>query len=58
MLVCRYRKTYAMLLAQLIAGSVLHIDETEVKLKDGSGYIWAFASESAAVFMEAGGGEA
>lgn len=37
LLVHRYRKTYNMLLARLIAGPVLHIDETEVKLKDGSG---------------------
>jgi transposase IS66 family protein/RNase H-like protein len=51
LLVRRYRKTYHMLLTQLMAGPVLHIDETEVKLKDGSGYIWVFASESAAVYI-------
>jgi hypothetical protein len=51
LLVHRYRKTYNMLLAQLITGAVLHIDETEVKLKDGSGYIWVFASASAAVYI-------
>ena len=51
LLVLRYRKTYDMLLSQLIAGPVLHIDETEVKLKDGRGYIWVFANESAAVYI-------
>jgi predicted RecB family nuclease len=51
LLVRRYRKTRDTLLAQLIAGPVLHIDETEVKLKDGSGYVWVFASESAAVYI-------
>jgi predicted RecB family nuclease len=51
LLVRRYRKTCQMLLTQLMAGPVLHIDETEVKLKDGSGYIWVFASESAAVYI-------
>ena len=51
LLVRRYRKTYNMLLTQLIAGSVLHIDETELKLKDGSGYVWVFASESASVYI-------
>jgi predicted RecB family nuclease len=51
LLVRRYRKTYQMLLTQLMAGPVLHIDETEVKLMDGSGYIWVFASESAAVYI-------
>jgi hypothetical protein len=40
-----------MLLTQLIAGSVLHIDETEMKLKDVSGYVWVFASESATVYI-------
>jgi predicted RecB family nuclease len=51
LLVRRYRKTYSTLLSQLIEGSVLHIDETEVKLKDGSGYVWVLASESAAVYI-------
>ena len=51
LLVRRYRKTYNMLLTQLIAGPVLHIDEIQVKLKDGSGYVWVFASESAAIYI-------
>jgi hypothetical protein len=51
LLVRRYRKTGGMLLAQLMAGPVLHIDETQVKLKDGSGYVWVFASESATVYI-------
>jgi predicted RecB family nuclease len=51
LLVHTYRKTYNMLLTQLIAGPVLHIDETAVKLKDGSGYVWVFASTSATVYM-------
>jgi hypothetical protein len=50
LLVRRYRKTCNMLLRQLIAGPVLHIDETEVKLKDCSGYVWVFASETATVY--------
>jgi predicted RecB family nuclease len=51
LLVHRYRKTYDMLLAQLITGPVLHIDETEVRLKDGSGYVWVFANTSATVYI-------
>jgi len=51
LLVQKYRKTYNMLLAQLISGPVLHIDETEIKLKDGSGYVWVFASASATVYI-------
>ena len=51
LLVHRYRKTYRTLLAQLIAGPVLYVDETEVKLKDCNGYVWVFASTSAAVYI-------
>jgi predicted RecB family nuclease len=51
LLVLRYRKTYNAFLTKLIAGPVLHIDETAVKLKDGSGYVWVFANTSATVYM-------
>jgi len=51
LLVHKYRKTYKMLLAQLIAGSVLYVDETEIKLKDGGGYVWVFASPSATIYI-------
>lgn len=51
LLVHKYRKTYRKLLAQLIAGPALHVDETEVKLKDGKGYVWVFANSSAAVYI-------
>ncbi|MBR0716912.1 TM0106 family RecB-like putative nuclease, partial [Bradyrhizobium liaoningense] len=51
LLVRQYRKTYSMLLAKLIAGPVLHVDETEIKLKDGAGYVWVFSSPSATVYI-------
>jgi hypothetical protein len=51
LLVHKYRKTYNMLLTQLMAGPVLHVDETEIKLKDGGGYVWVFASTSATVYI-------
>ena len=51
LLVRRYRKTYNTLLAQLLAGPVLHIDETEVKLKDGTGDVWVFSDASTAVYI-------
>ena len=47
----RYRRTYKLLLAKLIAGPVLHIDETEMKLKESNGYVWVFANASTAVYM-------
>jgi Transposase IS66 family/RNase_H superfamily len=46
-----YRRTYNLLLAELIAGPVLHIDETEIKLREGSGYVWVFANASTAVYI-------
>lgn len=51
LLVHKYRKTYNMLLAQLKAGQVLYVDETEIKLKDGGGYVWVFASTVATVYI-------
>nr|WP_024513207.1 transposase [Bradyrhizobium sp. ARR65] len=51
LLVHKYRKTCKLLLAQLIAGPVLYVDETEIKLKDGSGYVWVFASPSATIYI-------
>jgi predicted RecB family nuclease len=51
LLVHKYRKTYNILLAQLIAGPVLHIDETEIRLKDSGEYVWVFASTSATVYI-------
>lgn len=51
LLALRYRRTYKLLLAKLIAGPVLHIDETEIKLREGNGYVWVFANASTAVYM-------
>jgi predicted RecB family nuclease len=39
-----YRKTYERLVAKLATGSVLHVDETEARLRTGKGYVWVFAS--------------
>jgi predicted RecB family nuclease len=46
-----YRLCYRRLLKQIFAGPVLHIDETEVKLKTGKGYVWVVASAEAVVYM-------
>jgi predicted RecB family nuclease len=47
-----YDGTVQRLLAKLVAGPLLHADETEVHLKDGSkGYVWVFASLEEAVFL-------
>ncbi|MGC2776057.1 MAG: TM0106 family RecB-like putative nuclease [Bradyrhizobium sp.] len=51
LLVCKYRETYNKLLKQILDGPVLYIDETEIKLKDGEGYVWVLASNSATIYM-------
>jgi predicted RecB family nuclease len=39
-----YRKTYAEILARIIAGHLLHADETGVRLRATNGYVWVFTS--------------
>jgi hypothetical protein len=46
-----YRRTYQQLLAKIIGGHVLHIDETEVKLKTSTAYVWVFTNADAAIFV-------
>ena len=46
-----YGPTYRMLLQRILAGQVVHGDETEVKLKTGKGYVWVFASLEEVVYM-------
>jgi hypothetical protein len=46
-----YRPTYRALLAKILAGPVLHADETYVKLRTGTGYVWVLASPEEVVFM-------
>jgi len=46
-----YRPTYKALLAKILAGPVLHADETYVKLRTGKGYVWVLANMEEVVFM-------
>jgi predicted RecB family nuclease len=46
-----YRPCYKRLLAKILSGKVLHIDETEVKLKTGKGYVWVFATAEEVVYI-------
>jgi hypothetical protein len=41
---------YNRILAHLLTGSLLHVDETEVKLRGCKGYVWVFASMDAVYF--------
>jgi predicted RecB family nuclease len=46
-----YLKGCRCLIDKILSGPVLHIDETEVKLKTGKGYVWVFASLEEVVLM-------
>jgi predicted RecB family nuclease len=46
-----YRPTYEGLLKKITTGLVLHVDETEVQLKSGKGYVWVFSSIEEVIFM-------
>jgi predicted RecB family nuclease len=46
-----YQATYSNLLAKLLAGGLLHIDETEMKLQTGKGYVWVLSNLEEVVLM-------
>jgi len=46
-----YKPAYHMLLKTILAGQLLHVDETEVHLKQGKGYVWVFTNLEAVVYM-------
>ena len=46
-----YQPTYRRLLEKILAGGLLHIDETEVTLHSGKAYVWVFANLEEVVFM-------
>ncbi len=46
-----YRSTYRRLLKKILDGDLLHIDETEVKLVKGKGYVWVFTNLEEVVYI-------
>ena len=46
-----YKSTYRDLLRRLLSGSVLHVDETEIKLRNSKAYVWVFANMEEVVYM-------
>jgi hypothetical protein len=40
----KYERTCQGLLSKIVSGTVIHIDETEVKLRSESGYVWVFTN--------------
>jgi predicted RecB family nuclease len=46
-----YKATYQELLEKIISGTLLHVDETAVQLREGKGYVWVFANIEEVVYM-------
>ena len=46
-----YELTYQRILADIIAGKLVHIDETEVNLRNQSGYVWVFTNLEEVVYL-------
>jgi predicted RecB family nuclease len=51
MMAKRYQLCYKRLLGKILSGKVLQIDETEVRLRTGIGYVWVFATSEEVVYM-------
>ena len=47
----RYKGTYAGILRKIVAGNLLHADETGVRFKKDKGYVWAFTNLENVVYM-------
>jgi hypothetical protein len=46
-----YRQTYKHILKRLVAGQVIHADETKAKLKEETGYVWVFTNMLDVAYM-------
>jgi len=46
-----YRPCYTRLLKTILSSSVIQVDETEVTLRDGKGYVWVFTTCEEVVYM-------
>jgi predicted RecB family nuclease len=51
MMALYYRPCYKRLLDKILSGAVLQVDETEVSLRTGKGYVWVFATSEEVVYM-------
>jgi predicted RecB family nuclease len=47
----RYRQTLKASLNRVVAGELVHVDETEVNLQKGKGYVWVLSSMEDVVYL-------
>jgi hypothetical protein len=46
-----YRKTYQQILSNLLAGDILHMDETTVNFRKSKGYVWVIANMENVIYV-------
>jgi predicted RecB family nuclease len=46
-----YQETYDGLLKRIVSGSLVHADETAIRLKVGDGYVWVFTNLEEVVYL-------
>lgn len=46
-----YKITYQILLKNILAGHLLHVDETEVRLQNRKGYVWVFTNLEEVIYI-------
>ena len=47
----RYRSTYRNIMEKIVCGNVIHIDETQINLQRGKGYVWVLANWEEVVYL-------
>jgi Transposase IS66 family/RNase_H superfamily len=47
----RYRETLKGILARIVGGGLVHVDETQFNLKQGKGYVWVFVTMEDVVYF-------
>ena len=47
----RYRRTVKLLIQRLLAGRVIYVDETQIALRHGKGYVWVLANSEVVVYF-------
>lgn len=47
----RYRSTYRRVLGKILCGNIIHIDETQINLQKGKGYVWVLTNWEEVVYL-------
>ena len=47
----KYAATFAEIKQNIVNGSLIHVDETEVNIRDSSGYVWVFTNMDSVFYL-------